>query len=86
VAGWPDHACRGCSFHGDQVSHLAHLNARDTTLVWASRASQADIARLKARPHAGVTDEVAEAAAAFLASDRASGMTRIVANLTGVVD
>jgi hypothetical protein len=37
VAGWPDHACRGCSFHGDQVSHLAHLNARDTTLVWASR-------------------------------------------------
>src|SRR5215831_3878026 len=46
VAGWPDHACRGCSFGADQVSHLAHLNARDTTLVWASRASQADIARL----------------------------------------
>src|SRR5919108_2127274 len=42
AADWPDHACRGCSFHGDQVSHLAHLNARDTTLVWASRASQAD--------------------------------------------
>src|SRR5215212_9589993 len=35
VAGWPDHACLGCSFHGDQVSHLAHLNARDTTLAWA---------------------------------------------------
>jgi len=33
----------------DQVSHLAHLNARDTTLVYASRAPQADIARLKAR-------------------------------------
>jgi predicted dithiol-disulfide oxidoreductase (DUF899 family) len=49
VAGWPDHACRGCSFHGDQVSHLAHLNARDTTLVWASPASQADIARLKTK-------------------------------------
>jgi predicted dithiol-disulfide oxidoreductase (DUF899 family) len=49
VAGWPDHACRGCSFHGDQVSHLAHLNARDTTLVWASRAPQANIVRLKAR-------------------------------------
>jgi predicted dithiol-disulfide oxidoreductase (DUF899 family) len=49
VAGWPDYACRGCSFHGDQVSHLAHLNARDTTLVWASRASQADIARMKAK-------------------------------------
>jgi predicted dithiol-disulfide oxidoreductase (DUF899 family) len=33
----------------DQVAHLAHLNARDTTLVFASRAPQADIARLKAR-------------------------------------
>jgi predicted dithiol-disulfide oxidoreductase (DUF899 family) len=28
---------------------LSHLNARDTTLAWASRAPQADIARLKAR-------------------------------------
>ena len=33
----------------DQVAHLAHLNARDTTLVFASRAPQTDIARLKAR-------------------------------------
>ena len=49
VFGWPDHACRGCSLGADQVSHLAHLNARDTTLVYASRAPQADIARLKAR-------------------------------------
>jgi predicted dithiol-disulfide oxidoreductase (DUF899 family) len=49
VFGWPDHACRGCSLGADQVSHLAHLNARDTTLVWASRAPQADIARLKKR-------------------------------------
>jgi predicted dithiol-disulfide oxidoreductase (DUF899 family) len=49
VFGWPDHACRGCSMGADQVSHLAHLNARDTTLVYASRAPQADIARLKAR-------------------------------------
>jgi predicted dithiol-disulfide oxidoreductase (DUF899 family) len=32
-----------------QVAHLAHLNARDTTLAYASRAPQADIARLKAR-------------------------------------
>jgi len=46
VFGWPDHACRGCSLGADQVSHLAHLNARDTTLVYASRAPQADIARL----------------------------------------
>jgi predicted dithiol-disulfide oxidoreductase (DUF899 family) len=49
VFGWPDHACRGCSLGADQVSHLAHLNARDTTLVYASRAPQADIARLKVR-------------------------------------
>jgi predicted dithiol-disulfide oxidoreductase (DUF899 family) len=49
VFGWPDHACRGCSLGADQVAHLAHLNARDTTLVYASRAPQADIARLKAR-------------------------------------
>ena len=49
VLGWPDHACRGCSLVADQVAHLAHLNARDTTLVFASRAPQADIARLKAR-------------------------------------
>ncbi len=37
------------SSSADQVSHLAHLNARGTTLAWASRAPQADIARLKAR-------------------------------------
>src|SRR6266850_1960398 len=33
----------------EQVTNLAHVNARDTTLVYASRAPQADIARLKAR-------------------------------------
>jgi predicted dithiol-disulfide oxidoreductase (DUF899 family) len=49
VYGWPDHACRGCSFLADQVAHLAHLNARDTTLAFASRAPQADIDRVKAR-------------------------------------
>jgi predicted dithiol-disulfide oxidoreductase (DUF899 family) len=49
VFGWPEHACRGCSMLADQVAHLAHLNARDTTLVFASRAPQPEIARLKAR-------------------------------------
>src|ERR1700681_3103443 len=49
VFGWPDHACRGCSLGADQVSHLSHLNARDTTLVYASRAPQKDIERLKGR-------------------------------------
>jgi predicted dithiol-disulfide oxidoreductase (DUF899 family) len=49
VFGWPEHACRGCSLDADQVSDLAHLNARHTTLVYASPAPQTDIARLKAR-------------------------------------
>src|ERR1700685_2374161 len=34
VFGWPDHACGGCSLGADQVSHLSHLNARDTTLAY----------------------------------------------------
>jgi predicted dithiol-disulfide oxidoreductase (DUF899 family) len=49
VFGWPDHACRGCSLVADQVAHVSHLHARDTSLVFASRAPQAEIARLKAR-------------------------------------
>jgi predicted dithiol-disulfide oxidoreductase (DUF899 family) len=49
VYGWPEHACRGCSFVADQVAHLAHLNARDTTLAFVSRASHKEIDRLKAR-------------------------------------
>jgi predicted dithiol-disulfide oxidoreductase (DUF899 family) len=49
VHGWPDHACIGCSLGADQVSDLTHLNARDTTLVYASRGSQSDIARLQDR-------------------------------------
>jgi predicted dithiol-disulfide oxidoreductase (DUF899 family) len=49
VTGWPEHACVGCSMGADQVCNLTHLNARDTTLVYASRAPQADISRLKAR-------------------------------------
>ena len=49
VYGWPDHACPGCSLMADQVAHVSHLHARDTTFAYASRAPQADIARLKAR-------------------------------------
>ena len=49
VFGWPEQACRGCSMVADHVAHLAHLNARETTLAFVSRAPQADIARLKAR-------------------------------------
>jgi predicted dithiol-disulfide oxidoreductase (DUF899 family) len=49
VHGWPDHACIGCSMVADQVADVAHLHARDTSLVFASRAPQDDIARVKAR-------------------------------------
>lgn len=49
VLGWPDHACRGCSMIADHVGNPAHLNARDTTLVFASRATQPEIAKVKAR-------------------------------------
>jgi predicted dithiol-disulfide oxidoreductase (DUF899 family) len=49
VFGWPEHACRGCSLGADQVANLAHLNARGTTLAYASRAPQKDIECLKAR-------------------------------------
>jgi predicted dithiol-disulfide oxidoreductase (DUF899 family) len=50
VAGWPESRCRGCSLvAGDQLGHLAHLSARDTTLAFVSRAPQPDIERWKAR-------------------------------------
>ena len=49
VADFPEGGCRGCSFLADQVAHLAHLNARDTTLAFVSRAPQPDIERWKAR-------------------------------------
>ncbi len=49
VDGWPDKGCPGCSLMADQIAHLAHLNARDTTLVFVSRAEQELIIRLKKR-------------------------------------
>ena len=49
VHGWPDHACVGCSLMADQVADVAHLNTRDITFAYASRAAQPDIARVKAR-------------------------------------
>ena len=66
VYGWPDHGCPGCSLVADQVAHPAHLNARDTTLVFASRAPQEEIASLKKRmgwtdiPWVTVTDSFDE--------------------------
>jgi predicted dithiol-disulfide oxidoreductase (DUF899 family) len=49
VDGWPEHGCRGCSLVADQVGHVAHLNARETTLAFVSRAGQPDIERFRAR-------------------------------------
>jgi predicted dithiol-disulfide oxidoreductase (DUF899 family) len=46
---YPERACVGCSFGADQVANPAHLNARDTTLVYASRAPQPEIRGLKER-------------------------------------
>ncbi len=49
VFGWPEHACRGCSLGADQVSNLAHLHARNTTLAYVTRGPQEAVARLKRR-------------------------------------
>ena len=46
---YPERACVGCSMVADQVAHPAHLNARDTTLVFVSRAPQGEIEGLKER-------------------------------------
>jgi predicted dithiol-disulfide oxidoreductase (DUF899 family) len=46
---YPHRACVGCSFVADQTAPVAHLNARDTTLAFASRAPQAEIQALKKR-------------------------------------
>jgi predicted dithiol-disulfide oxidoreductase (DUF899 family) len=46
---YPQRGCVGCSFVADQVAHPAHLNARDTTLAFASRAPQDEIQGLKER-------------------------------------
>jgi predicted dithiol-disulfide oxidoreductase (DUF899 family) len=49
VSRWPERGCIGCSMVADQVAHPAHLNARNTSLAFVSRGSQADLARLKSR-------------------------------------
>jgi predicted dithiol-disulfide oxidoreductase (DUF899 family) len=49
LPGWPEHGCVGCSLMADHIGNLAHLNARDTTLAYVSRASQADLERMKTK-------------------------------------
>src|SRR5271155_3747198 len=47
-APWAE-GCPGCSHVADSLPHLAHLRARDTSLVLVSRAPLAKIAPFKAR-------------------------------------
>jgi predicted dithiol-disulfide oxidoreductase (DUF899 family) len=49
VHGWPNHGCVGCSLMADHIGNLAHLNARDTTLVYVSRAPQPELTRIQDR-------------------------------------
>ena len=63
VEGWPDAGCDGCSMFVDNIGHLAHLHARDTSLVLVSRAPLAKIEQYKERmgwtvpwsPHSAAT-------------------------------
>ncbi|GAA0932169.1 DUF899 family protein [Pseudonocardia zijingensis] len=41
--------CEGCCMFTDQISELAHLHARDTTMVNVSLSSYADLAALRER-------------------------------------
>ena len=38
VDGWPDAGCDGCSMVADQIPHLAHLHARETSFAMVSLA------------------------------------------------
>ncbi len=49
VEGWPTAGCPGCSMVVDQICHLAHLRARDTSLVLVSRALPVQIEPYKQR-------------------------------------
>ena len=49
VDGWPEAGCEGCSMVVDNVGHLAHLHARDTSFVLVSRAPLTQIEAYKER-------------------------------------
>ncbi len=49
VEGWPEAGCPGCSLFVDNIGHLAHLHARDTSLVLVSRAPLANIEAYRER-------------------------------------
>ena len=39
TGGWPDAGCPGCSMFVDQIGHLAHFHAKDTSFALVSLAS-----------------------------------------------
>jgi predicted dithiol-disulfide oxidoreductase (DUF899 family) len=49
VNGWPSAGCPGCSWFTDQIGNLAHLHARDTSLVLVSLAPLENIEPYKRR-------------------------------------
>ena len=49
VDGWPTAGCPGCSMFADQVGHLAHFHARDTSFAFVSRAPFANITAYRER-------------------------------------
>lgn len=49
VENWPDGACSGCSSFTDQVTHPAHLAARDTTLAFLTAAPIDRVQQLRRR-------------------------------------
>jgi predicted dithiol-disulfide oxidoreductase (DUF899 family) len=49
VDGWPSAGCPGCSMVVDNIGHLAHLHARDTSLALVSRAPLANLESYKKR-------------------------------------
>ena len=49
VEGWPKAGCSGCSMVLDQLPHLSHLHARNTSFAAVSRAPLAHILRYKQR-------------------------------------
>jgi predicted dithiol-disulfide oxidoreductase (DUF899 family) len=49
ASGWPDAGCDGCSMVVDNVGHLAHLHARDTSFALVSQAPIEKIAAYRKR-------------------------------------
>jgi predicted dithiol-disulfide oxidoreductase (DUF899 family) len=49
VAGWPTAGCVGCSLQIDQIGHLAHLHARDTSFTAVSLAPLENIEAYRKR-------------------------------------